>query len=86
MTAGSAHDERAPTAPHPCGETPTGSYRDATAPGCVPTGRRTSRNFWSASWADSDRAWNVNFNNGNPNNNNQTNTQRVRPFRGPSLP
>ena len=46
-----------------------------------------NRNFWSASWAASDRAWNVNFSAGSPNAlNTQTTTRRVRPFRRFVLP
>ena len=41
----------------------------------------TSRRFWSASVAASDRAWDVNFANGNPSVSFQNLDRRVRPFR-----
>ena len=47
------------------------------------------RRFWSASWADSIRAWGVSFTDGLPNLPGQTGTRQLRPFRRfvlPSLP
>ena len=41
----------------------------------------TSRAFWPASWADSDRAWAVSFGTGFPVSVNQSSALRVRPFR-----